>query len=207
MITEVKHFHSDIFIPNLQGCINQQPTLIINMARFERKALIEAMGGCLADEFLEQFEFDDETGNYQLKANADEKWHWLLFGKTYEFDDDCGCIVSNCCCGNNCKKHIYKGILEEYQIDKSTDFEVNHLAYFIYYHFQTINESVTAGSGEQVVIAQNAEQVYNKKKRYNAWNRWGDWVDSLAMFLRHHKEYFPTANISCGVMRLNIYDI
>ena len=89
-----------------------------------------------------------------------------------------------------------------------TDSRYNHTYVATdYYNFKTINESVTAGSGEQIINVQNAMHVYNKKKRYNAWNRYIDWREQLANFLNHHKEHFPEANINCNLKRFNIYDV
>lgn len=205
MITTSKHFHSDVFIPNLKGCINVYPALKIQIGIFEKEALINALGVCLADELLNQFEYDSDEKIYNLKPDTDEKWVWLLNGRTYEYDGSCCFSVG--CCGDKCKKFVYPGIIQELEFDPTTQFEKNYLAYYIYYHFQTINESLTSGSGEKVVEAINSIHVYNKKKRYNAWNRWADWVETLSVFLKHHEDEYPEANISCGVQRKNIWDV
>ncbi len=208
MITLPKyHFHSDTFIENLSGCLNKTPALKIMIADYERQVLELILGQCLYEEFMEQFEWSEEKDRYVLKADADEKWTWLLKGRTYEYDGfrsfPCGCG----CTGNNCKKVRYDGMISELPISNTEKVEKNYLAYFIYHHWKTINESVTAGTGEQMPEAANSLTVYNKKKRYRAWNKFVEWVDKLNQFLAHHKEEFPEAVINCKLKPLNIYDI
>lgn len=207
MITlpNTKHFHTEVFIENLEGCLNQTPALSLCIAEAEESVLRLVLGDCLFEEFKEQFDLT-ETG-YSLKAEAPEKWKWLLNGRTYDFDGfkpypcGCGCIKSDC------KKMDYPGMVKKYQLTSGKSFEKNYLAYFIYYNWKTINETVTAGTGEQLSEVKNSTTVYNKKKRYNAWNRFADWVEELNLFLSHHKEDFPSAVINCNLHRLNIYDI
>lgn len=207
MITKpnTTHFHTEVFIENLEDCLNQSPALSLCIAETEENALRMVLGDCLYQEFKEQFELT-ETG-YSLKEDAAEKWKWLLNGRVYDFDGfkpypcGCGCIESNC------KKMSYPGMVAKYDLSLTKSFEKNYLAYHIYYEWKTINETITAGTSEQLPEVKNSTTVYNKKKRYNAWNRFADWVDELNLFLTHHKADFPSAVINCHLHRLNIYDI
>lgn len=207
MITKAntEHFHTEVFIENLEDCLNQTPALSLCIEETEEYVLRLVLGDCLFEEFKEQFKLTD-TG-YSLKEEAPEKWKWLLNGRIYDYDGykpypcGCGCIKSDC------KKMDYPGMVKEYKITSTKSFEKNYLAYFIYYNWKTINETVTAGTGEQLPGVKNSTTVYNKKKRYNAWNRFADWVSELNAFLAHHKTDFPMANPTCNLHRLNIYDI
>lgn len=207
MITLTKHFISETFIENLEGCVSQTPSLLLVIQQYEAEALKMALGECLFNEFKGQFEWNAEQGKYVLKSEVDEKWEWLLNGRTYEYDGyrayGCGCG----CSSSNCKEIRYSGILETFNISPDATFEKNYLSYYIYYSWKTINETVTAGTGEQMPQVENSLRVYNKKKRYNAWNRWVDWIESVHDFLRHHNEEFPDAQTACNLRRLNIYDV
>ena len=201
------HFHSDVFIENLDDCLNKQPALLSLIAMSEMEALKMVLGECLYDEFSEQFEYVTDDG-WVLKEDSHEKWKWLLNGRAYEFDGvrsyglGCGCVSANC------DKIKFNGIVNEIMISDVDFIEKNYLAYYIYYQFKTINESVTAGTGEQVPNTINSMTVYNKKKRYNAWNRFVDWYLSVLAFLRHHAEYFPSASPQCGALTYkNIFDL
>lgn len=204
-IPTTKHFHSDIFIENLDDCLNQQPALALSISVEEENALRWVLGDCLYDDFAKQFEPTDE--GFKLKDDAEEKWKWLLYGRTYDFDGfrhyshGCGCLSSNC------RKIEYPGMLKTYTLSKTKSFQKNFVAYYIYYGWKTINETVTAGAGEQIPQVANSATVYNKKKRYNAWNRFADWAEELNIFLTHHREEFPNADPVCSIQRLNIYDI
>src|SRR5690554_897597 len=207
MLTQITHFHTDVFVENLNDCIEQNPALWLSIGIYEKEALIASLGECVYDELVSQLEYNEDIKKYVLKEDSDEKWGWLLYGRTYDYD---GRKVYSCGCGcssTNCKKISFDGIIQTYRLSDETTFERNYLAYYIYYNFKTINESVTAGSGEQIINVQNAMHVYNKKKRYNAWNRYIDWREQLANFLNHHKEHFPEANINCNLKRFNIYDV
>lgn len=203
MITQVTHFHSDVFVENLQDCISQSPAMWLSIGIYEEEALVASLGQCLYDELINQLEFDKDSKKYKLKEDSDEKWGWLLYGRNYSHSgtSHCGCNSSNCSSAS------YPGIIKVYRLSDEVTFERNYLAYYIYYHFKTINESVTAGTGEKVVNVKNAVHVYNKKKRYNAWNRFIDWREELNNFLSQHKELYPDANVGCNMKRLNIYDV
>ena len=207
MITKpnTEHFHTEVFIENLEGCLNQTPALFLCISEKEEEVLRLVLGDCLYIEFKDQFELT-ATG-YSLKEDVDEKWKWLLNGRTYEYDGfkpyPCGCG----CVSSNCKKMEYPGMVKKTDLTLTKSFEKNYLAYYIYYNWKTINETVTAGTGEQVPEVKNSTTVYNKKKRYNAWNRFVDWVHELNAFLAHHKTEFPDAKPICSIQRLNIYDI
>lgn len=207
MITlpSTKHFHTETFIENLEDCLNQVPALSLCLEETEEDALRLVLGDCLYKEFKDQFDLT-ATG-YELKVAAAEKWKWLLNGRTYDYDGfkpyPCGCG----CVSSTCKKINYPGMVKKYQVTATKSFEKNYLAYYIYYNWKTINETITAGTGEQLPQVKNSTTVYNKKKRYNAWNRFADWVQELNTFLYHHKEDFPSAVVNCNLHRLNIYDI
>lgn len=207
MITKAstKHFHTEVFIENLEDCLTKSPALMLTIAEFEEEVLRLVLGDCLYEEFKSQFV---TTGDgFALNPNADEKWTWLLKGRTYDYDGfkpyPCGCG----CSSRNCKKMEYPGMVKTFTISDTKTFEKNYLAYYIYYQFKTINETVTAGTGEQLPQVKNSTTIYNKKKRYNAWNRFVDWVHELNAFLAHHKEFFPEADTICSIYRLNIYDV
>lgn len=201
------HFHSDTFIENLSGCIAKTPALEILIADYEERALVEVLGQCLYNELIEQLEWSEEKNRYVLKPDSPEKWSWLIYGRTYDFDGvksyPCGCG----CGGGNCQKVKFNGIISEKRISNNKKVEKNYLAYFIYYHWKTINESVTAGTGEQMPETANSQTVYNKKKRYRSWNQFVMWVQDLNKFLSHHKEEFPDAVINCHLRPKNIYDL
>lgn len=201
------HFNSDTYIENLSGCISKAPALKILIADFEERALITVIGQCLYDELINQLEWSEEKNRYVLKEESDEKWKWLLYGRTYEFDGfktyPCGCG----CGGGNCKKVKFNGIISVKNISNTETVEKNYLSYFIYYHWKTINESVTAGTAEQLPETANSMGVYNKKKRIRAWNRFIEWVQSLNEFLAHHQEEFPDAVINCHLKPKNIFDV
>jgi|SRR5690606_3545384 len=208
MITLPKyHFHSDTFIENLSGCISKTPALEIMIADFEERALILLLGQCLYDEFIQQFEWSEGKNRFVLQESADEKWSWLLNGRAYEYDGHkpfpCGCG----CGGGDCDKVKFNGIISEKIITNTKKVEKNYLSYFIYYHWKTINESITSGTGEQMPETANSLSVYNKKKRYRAWNQFVMWVQDLNKFLTHHKEDFPDAVINCSLKAKNIYDL
>lgn len=178
---------------------------MLAISEFEEDALRLILGECLYEDFKNQFILGAD--GYTLNPDADEKWSWLLNGRTYDFDGvktypcGCGCIKSNC------KTMSFSGIIKKYDVTTTKSFEKNYLAYYIYYNWKTINETVTAGTGEQIPEVKNSTTVYNKKKRYNAWNRFVDFVSELNLFLSHHQSEFPNVNINCSLHRLNIYDL
>lgn len=204
-IPSTKHFHTETFIENLEDCLNQSPALSLLLEESEEEVLRLVLGDCLYEEFKEQFE--PTTDGFKLKAGVADKWKWLLNGRTYDYDGykpyPCGCG----CVSSNCKKIEYPGMVKTFRVNATRTFEKNYLAYYIYYQWKTINETITAGTGEQLPEVKNSTTVYNKKKRYNAWNRFADWVHELNAFLHHHKEDFPNASPVCRIHRLNIYDI
>lgn len=217
MFTQASHFHTDVFIENLNDCLNQMPALRISIKELESEALQMVLGQCIYEELMENVELDGSV--YKLKEDADEKWGWLLNGRVYDTDGEnsypCGCG----CDGGNCETKRFDGIIHKYILSEGEtpedeeSFERNYLAYFIYYHWKTINETVTAGAGEQSPQVKNSVTFYNKKKRYRAWNAFVQWVHlcgnpkvGLYRFLKDHKEEFPNWDGMC-LKSLNIWDI
>lgn len=201
------HFHTDTFIENLSGCLNQVPALEIAISEYEQEALVLVLGRCLYDELISQLEWSDEKSRYVLKEGSPEKYNWLLNGRTYEYDGQkaypCGCG----CPSGNCHTKKFSGIISTMTISPTKKVEKNYVAFYIYYHWKTMMESVTSGTGEQIPEVANSTTVYNKKKRYRAWNKFLMWVDELNEFLQHHSDDFPNAQMNCKLKAKNIYDI
>lgn len=213
MFTSIDNFHTDVFIENLEDCLSQKPSLRMSMKEMECEALRTVLGQCIYEELMENVEYDDSGEVYKLKDSAAEKWEWLLYGRTYETDGHksypCGCG----CVGGHCETKRFDGIIQNFQLSAEETFQRNYLAYFIYYNWKTINETVTAGAGEQQPQVKNSATVYNKKKRYRAWNSFVEWVNlcgkptvGLYRFLKDHKDDFPNWDGMC-LETLNIWDI
>lgn len=202
-----KHFHTEVFIENLEECTSKAPGLLLTIGEFEEEALRWVLGDCLFNEFKQQFEYSEASEAWILKSAVEDKWKWLLNGRDYEYD---GRKVYACGCGcpkGNCKTLSFPGIIKTIKVSSTKSFEKNYLAYYIYYKWKTINETVSAGTGEQIPEVKNSATVAPKKKIYNAWNRFADWVDELNDFLNHHREFYPNASGVCEIKRLSIYDI
>lgn len=208
MLTTFKHFHTDVYITNIFSCSKElQPMLKISVAELERKALVLLLGECITNDIISSLTWSNEFEKYVLKADVPESIKHLVNGFTYETDGyksySCGC---GCSGGSNCKTKTFPGIIQELILNPNEKVERNYLAYYIYYHWKILNESITASTGEVLTEVQNSTIVYNKKKRYNAWNRFVDFSERVNEFVQDHKEDYPNAQLSC-LHRLNIWDI
>lgn len=204
-------FTGDIHIPNLNETCIQDFEIYKLISKWERECLELVLGKCLAEELLEQIELktdpETEEQSYGFKDDAEDKWKWLVNGRTYEASDEFVTRFMNLsefgfgCASGGCKKHHWEGFVTTTPSivnGKAESFQESFLAYYVYFMWSFNNQSRTTGIGEQKPQAKNSEAVNDKLKRVDAWNYFVAKVKlcsrggrtSLDGFIREHSELF-----------------
>ena len=218
-------FTGDILIPNLDEKCIQDFEIFKLISKWELEYLEAVLGKCLLDQLLEQMEIKDgDNGKYwRLKEDAENKWQWLVNGRTYEKTDesvidfmdlsDFGCG----CSSGKCKFHSWEGFVTTTKTiikGEIVEFQESFLAHAIYYNWSYFNESRTTGIGEQKPLAKNSTSIYNPMRRIDAYNHFLSKVTqcskggriSLYGFIKEHSESFPDFS-GANIKFINIWDV
>lgn len=221
-------FTGELYIPNLnEKCIKDYEILIL-FSKWEKEALELVLGICMMDALIQQIEVkeSEEGKHYGLKDDADDKWKWLVNGRTYEKTDE---SVSNfldlsefgcgCGCGNisGCPKHYWDGFVTETNLivdEAETAYKQSFLADYVYFMWAFYNESKTTQSGEQKTVVKNSVSVTNKTKRVDAFNNFYAKVRmcntggrvGLHGFIKEHKDLYPDF-MENNIKPLNYWDV
>lgn len=205
-------FTGDIHIPNLEESCIKDYEIFKLISKWEIECLESVLGKCLFDQLMDQMEIktNEETNSkyYGLKDDADQKWKWLVYGRTYSKTDEsvssfedlsvCGCG----CASGNCEFHVWEGFVTTIPTiinGEVKEFKESFLAYAVYYNWSFHNQSRTTGIGEQKPEAKNSASVPNVTKRIDSFNYFqlkvrqcskGGKV-SLYGFIREHFELYP----------------
>lgn len=220
MFTRLSNFTYDYLqisnIDEIKDSIKTQ--LVIFIQKYEQEALRLVLGDCLYADLMAQLELDDAEDGvryWKLKEDADAKWGKLLNGDSYEVSSivypitTVGC--GGCgCCGGNCGKHYWDGILRMVATVLDEDNEdvpviESILAPYIYRQWAMSKRTLNFGVGEGTGDAQTAIMSNTKHKRIDAWNQfvkdvaYGDMGGrvSLQQYLREHATDFPEAEFLC----------
>lgn len=218
-------FTGDIHIPNLEEKCIQDVEIYKLISKWERECLEFVLGKCLFDQLMAEIELKTSgtVKHYGLKESADEKWKWLVEGRTYEktdesisFFDDlsvCGCG----CSSGKCKFHTWDGFVTKTPSiikNELVEFQESFLAYYIYYMWSFHNETRTTGIGEQKPESKNSVTTFNKTKRVDAFNYFFAKVKmcsrggrvSLYGFIKEHSELYPDFQ-GADFKPLNYWDV
>ena len=204
-------FTGDRHIPNLdEKCVKDYEIYKL-LAKWEISGLEMSLGKCLLDNLRSQLEIKTNEDNgeqyYGLKESADEKWGWLINGRSYTSEDlgvsdfqnlqkyGCGCAPQGC------STHIWEGFVTTTTLlieGVETTFQESFLADYVYYNWSFFNESRTTGVGQQVPKSKNSSFVTNKPERTEAFNSFWAKVKKCSFggrvglhgFLKEHTELF-----------------
>jgi hypothetical protein len=219
MFTDKTFYTGDIFIPNLGESCNGLP-FFEWIEQWEEQCLRMVLGDCLYNELLEQLEWSDTLNKYVLKEDVEEKWGWLINGKTYTKEDisdqslnfspfnysNCGCGCVDLCCD----KYHWDGIVKVLdrripatQVNGETANGViiksSFLAQYVYWKWAMDSDSFTSGTGEQVAEVKGGLRISNAHKRVNAYNKFvSNVIDcnshgkvGLYRFVQDFKDLYP----------------
>lgn len=219
-------FTGDIHIPNLEESCIQDFEIFKLLAKWERECLEFVLGKCLFDQLMDQMEIktSDSAGKYYaLKDDVEQKWKWLVNGRTYQKTDEsvsnfedlsvCGCG----CSSGDCEFHDWEGFVTTTPTivnGEEMEFKDSFIAYYVYFMWCFNNQSRTTGTGEQKPKSKNSEPETNHFKRVDAWNCFFAKVAACASngrvglngFIREHSESFANANCA-KIKPLNYWDV
>jgi hypothetical protein len=148
-------FKGDIYLPQARPTISAEVSdidqeLIDFIHEYEEECLSSCLGG-LYLEFKSNLDLSKPNGLVDL---ADEKWDWLLNGRSSYVDQEG-------------KVRSFKGI--RYKTGISDEYDKSLIAYYIYYNYKRSNYVSSTGIGDSIPKARNAEVVTPNIKTNKAW--------------------------------------
>jgi hypothetical protein len=206
--------------------VSDNGSLKLELARFigiyEKQCLIEVLGACLYKEIQDSYTFLD--GVFTIKPDATQAIKDLVNGIDYDAPESSGSFIDpwfdasgmfwgsgscGCGCGSSaCDKRYWKGFVQTDEYLQGTalaDLKRSFIADYIYYQHSLINRSVTTGTGQQTLDAENSTKVQNFSKRIDRYNEFIFSVigrkneTSLYRFLYDHKADYPTWVPNCSL--------
>ena len=212
MFTRLSNFtYGNYRIANIQAdALDDNIELLIHIQKYEQESLRLLLGDSTYEEFISNLELDS-NGFYKVKSTADQKWDWLLNGKSYTATTvDSGC---NCGCQNNENLH-WTGLVKKVATIQDKDVFETLMASYIFYNWSLNYRTLNLGVGEGRSDSKSATPESSKNKRVDAWNEFVQWAYfgysctnvSLSKFLQNHKEEFPNVN-EIFLQPMTYYDI
>jgi hypothetical protein len=215
MFTRIHNFtYGDYQIANIdEELANNNIELILFIKKYESENLRMILGECLYAELMDNVEIVADATYYSLKSGANPKWGRLLNGITYDSTD----IVSGCGCGihsDSCAKHTWDGLVRKIATIATVDIYETVMASYIFYKWSLSKRTLSMGTGEGKITAQNTTQESTANKRADAWNKMVQDVDygypntrvSLNQFLKENSTDYPKAQTVC-LKPITYYDI
>jgi hypothetical protein len=211
MFTRLSNFsYGSYRIANIDsGCdANASIEMTIHLQKYEQEFLRMVLGECLYAELLENLETDG-NGYYELIETAEEKWSWLVNGKSYT------ATLNNCgCSSTSCSTHKWDGLIRKVATVQSESIWETIMAPYIYFNWALNYRTLNLGVGEGSGTSNGATQENTSNKRVDAWNEIVTSVNygypngrvSLNQFLQDHQTEFPTAQTVCPNL-MTYYDI
>lgn len=187
----------DFFInklPNLHEVNNCDPKYVGMIQENEDICLRVIFGECMYEDLLEQLVFNPTTVKYELKVDANIKWHYLLYGRKYNKSEVenytsnyyFGHYKNGCGCGCNsatCDDFYWKGLVEVFEsigmIRNKDNYTMEQaliqsktslIADFIMWKYFIYSQTYTSGVGEIVVDVKNADNVNNIHRGIKSYN-------------------------------------
>ena len=114
--------------------------------------ILKCFGNKLGYEFIAELDSTEENG---LKASVDAKWDDLLNGKTYT--------------DSNGDSQVWKGM--RWKSNTEGKYNRSFLASYVYYHFESNDDSHRTGAGNFRIEAANAISVGKSMKVVKAWRK------------------------------------
>jgi hypothetical protein len=119
---------------------------------YEYDCLVNSLGSPLYWEFLSKL---DSTQSNGLIVGADVKWDRLLNGYTYT---DVKSI-----------EKVWRGI--RFKSSPTSDYNRSFLAQYVYFNYESSEDSARTGAGNVQVAAANAQRVAKTQKVTKAWRK------------------------------------
>jgi hypothetical protein len=212
MFTRISNFtYGNYRIANIEAdALDNNIELLIHIQKYEQESLRLLLGDSTYEEFMSNLELDS-NGFYKVISTADQKWGWLLNGRSYTATAlDSGC---NCGCQSN-GKHHWAGLVKKVATIQEKDVFETLMASYIFYNWSLNYRTLNLGVGEGRSESKSATPESSKNKRVDAWNEFVQWAYfgysctnvSLSNFLQNHKEEFPNVN-EITLQPMTYYDI
>lgn len=207
MFTRLSNFtYGNYRIANIDAdALDNNIELLIQIQKYEEASLRLLLGDATYEDFMSNVELD--AGFYKLKTDADEKWGWLLNGKTFTPSE------SECNCPNT-EEIYWTGLVKKVATIQEKDVFESLMAPYIFFYWSLNNRTLNLGIGEGRSESKSATPESSKNKRVDAWNEFVQWAHygfsctniSLSKFLKNHKEEFPNVREIC-LKTMTYYDI
>ena len=201
MFTRISNFtYGNYRIANIQDdALDSNIELLVQIQKYEQESLRLLLGDSTYEDFLSNLEKDDD-GFHKVKSGADEKWGWLLNGKSFTIDGDCNLYWS--------------GLVKKVATIQEKDVFETLMAPYIFYYWSLNYRTLNLGVGEGKSESKSATQESSKNKRADAWNEYVQWAHfgysstnvSLSRFLDNHKDEFPNVP-EISLQTMTYYDI
>lgn len=201
MFTRPSNFtYGNYRIANIQAdALDDNIELLIHIQKYEQESLRLLLGDSTYEDFLSNLEKDDD-GFHKVKSGTDEKWGWLLNGKSFTIDGDCNLYWS--------------GLVKKVATIQEKDVFETLMAPYIFYYWSLNYRTLNLGVGEGKSESKSATQESSKNKRADAWNEYVQWAHfgysntnvSLSEFIYNHKDEFPNVP-EISLQTMTYYDI
>lgn len=204
MLTRLSNFsYGNYQIANIASTeVNVDTQLLIQIQKYETEGLRLVLGESLFAELMNNLEIKEGSNYWTLKSDANEKWGWLLNGKSY---------TDESCCSQT---KTWDGLIKKVATIQATDVIESMLAPYIFYKYSLNTRTLNTGTGESKAKADNTTQESSKNKRVDAWNEFVQWVSfgfsqtniSLYEFLQFHSDIYGDTCFVC-LNTMTYYDI
>lgn len=174
------------------------------IALYEKQCLIDVLGESLYTDVINSFELISGASEFTLKTDATDQIKDLINGKTYEIEgSECECSDSE-----TPITRTWKGFVQTDNLlvgNSLSQVKKCFITDYIYYHYLLTNRSISTGTGQQIIGAENATPTMNVYKRIDRYNEFVFSVlgkpGSLGLYqyLNDNKSDYPTWKRNCSI--------
>jgi hypothetical protein len=156
MIIDNTYFINELYIPHAKPSVTSDVVTVDSQLnsfinKYERDCLVRCLGLKLYNEFISNIDVNQKT---LIKTTSDDKWNKLLNGGTYTINND---------------DFEWRGLrFKNSDLDAKPNRSL--IANYVFWHFESNNDSYNTGNGNVRPKAKNADKVSASLKVVKSWN-------------------------------------